>query len=243
MRADAWNNRAGVELKKCVPCGFVYSSSFFGGYEHAGLQHATKTKSDLFTLAQREQLPRLAQELVKKTGLHAGIALDFGCGVGLFALCLQECGFRVYGIEPSQAFLQKHTQVGISSATTLEMVGLAKESCDLVIIKDVLEHVDDPVRELQSALEYLKPGGFLYVRVPNRYHYPFHWSVDTKFHVNHFSPHTMRTLLEKNSVKIIDHIGVYDISTRVGKLYHAIFWRTKKFLPLYHQISLLCQKC
>jgi 2-polyprenyl-3-methyl-5-hydroxy-6-metoxy-1,4-benzoquinol methylase len=242
MRAHAWNNRTLVELKKCTQCRFVYSASFWGGYEDAGMQHNEKTKNDLLALANRERLPELADEILKKSGLKTGTVLDFGCGVGLFALCLQKKGFQVYGVEQARAYLQKHAQVGITSAPSLELTGLQKNSCDLLIIKDVLEHVDNPVAMLQEALAYLKPGGYLYLRVPNVHHYRFHWSVDTQFHVNHFSPKTVIGLLEKNGMKFTDFIDVYDISTRVGKLYHGIFWRTKKIFPLYHQISLLCQK-
>jgi 2-polyprenyl-3-methyl-5-hydroxy-6-metoxy-1,4-benzoquinol methylase len=243
MRPNAWNNRTGIELKKCVQCSFVYSASFWGRYEEAGAQHSTKTKHELFALAQHERLHDLVDEIIKKSGLHTGTVLDFGCGVGLQALCVQEKGFQVYGVEQSRAFLAKHTELGIISAAHLAQLELEQQSCDLVIIKDVLEHVDNPAEILADVLAYLKPGGYLYLRVPNVYHYPFHWSVDTKFHVNHFSPKTVTQLLEKNNAKIVDFISVYDISTRIGKLYNGIFWRTKKFLPLYHQISLLCQKC
>jgi hypothetical protein len=95
---------------------------------------------------------------------------------------------------------------------------------------------------LQKVTSYVKPSGYFYIRVPNVFHYPFHWSIDTKSHVNHFSPKKLTSLLEKNNMKKVDFIGVYDISTKVGKIYNSVFWKMKHFLPMYHQISFLCQK-
>ena len=117
-----------------------------------------------------------------------------------------------------------------------------KNSFDLVIMKDVLEHVDNPVELLQEVVSFVKPGGYFYIRVPNVYHYPFHWSIDTKSHVNHFSPHKLTALLNTHAMKRVDFVSVHDVSTRVGKLYNAFFWRLRSVIPLYHQISFLCQR-
>lgn len=242
MKPTAWNNRHGIELRQCKKCNFVFSAVSIYEYVSAGNQYLGKTKSDMIMLANKQRLPLLADEIIEKTKLKKGKILDFGCGIGLLALCLQQKGFDAYGIEPSKICLDKHKEFNITSANDLSFFDSEKNSFDLIVMKDVLEHVDDPAELLEKVLSYVKPSGYFYIRVPNVYHYPFHWSIDTKSHVNHFSPKKLTTLLEKNNMKKVDFIGVYDISTKVGKVYNSIFWKTRHFLPMYHQISLLCQK-
>lgn len=243
MKAQAWNNRHGVELKKCAHCAFVFSAVEACDYTGTGGSYVVQSKDELKSRARKEKLDILAQEIVQKTGLTPNSkTLDFGCGVGLFSLCFQEMGFKTYGIEASTHYLEKHKELSLSSAADFEQLKQEKGTFDLVVVKDVLEHVNHPQELLQEIISYLKPGGYLYIRVPNVYHYRFHWSIDTKSHVNHFSPHKLMRLAEKNMLKKIDFIGVYDVSTKVGKIYHFIFWKLRNILPLYHQISLLYQK-
>jgi 2-polyprenyl-3-methyl-5-hydroxy-6-metoxy-1,4-benzoquinol methylase len=242
MKPSAWNNRHGIELRKCKQCRFVFSAVSIYEYISAGNQYLDKTKTDFVIQANKQRLPLLADEIVKKTRLNKGKVLDFGCGIGLLALCLQEKGFSTYGIEPSKICLERHKELNITSTDDMHHFEEEKNKFDLVIMKDVLEHVDHPVELLQKVTSFVKPGGYFYIRVPNVYHYPLHWSIDTKSHVNHFSPKKLSMLLEKNKMKKVDFIGVYDISTKVGKLYNSVFWKARYFLPMYHQISLLCQK-
>jgi hypothetical protein len=78
--------------------------------------------------------------------------------------------------------------------------------------------------------------------VPNVFHYYFHWAIDTKPHVNHFAPGQLERVLAKYGVRRVDFVTIRDISTTAGKLYNLIFWKTRKFIPMYHQISVLYQK-
>lgn len=231
-----------MELRKCTECGFVFTAESIYNYETAVNKFFHKTRQELLVTAQKERLPLLVDEIVHKTKLQSGKTLDFGCGIGMTSLCLQEKGFVTYGIDTCKMCLEKHKDLNIISTNSLDALNAAKNSFDLIVMKDVLEHVDEPMQLLQQLLSFLKPSGYFYVRVPNVYHYPFHWSIDTKSHINHFSPAKLITLLHQNNMKKIDFIKVYDISTRVGKLYNSFFWPVRHFVPMYHQISLLYQK-
>lgn len=79
------------------------------------------------------------------------------------------------------------------------------ESFDLVIMRHVVEHVDAPVDFVTDAASVLKPGGLLYIEVPNS-----QWSVEAtyfpEFHADHISYFSMASLLQ-----LFERAGVRDI--------------------------------
>ncbi len=64
--------------------------------------------------------------------------------------------FDVSGVEPE------------SGVTALDAASLKGQAFDLVLLCEVLEHVSDPVTALADAARHVRPGGLLYVTVPNQ---------------------------------------------------------------------------
>ena len=101
--------------------------------------------------------------------------LDVGCGFGYTAVALgQECR-SVTAIEPSPGLFERATSVVNESG--LPNVALSRRSIDqidererfdLVVLDNVLEHVPDQPRALAVIFTALRPGGILYVLVPNK---------------------------------------------------------------------------
>lgn len=244
MAAAAWNNRDGIELRACNACAFVFSAEANFSYEEffvAGFSGASK--NELMQAARSEGLDGMVAEIATKARLSAGArVLDFGSGVGLAALSFAGAGFDVTAVEASKPYIEAHKSLGLRSFPSIAEARQQGGLFDLVVMKDVLEHVTSPREILKSVLECVKPGGYFYIRVPNAHAYRFIPSVDTSSHVNHFTPRTVTKLVAESAMERIDFIGVYDISSRAGRLYHALFWRTRRFLPLYHQISLLFRR-
>ena len=58
---------------------------------------------------------------------------------------------------------------------------------------EVLEHVDDPVEFLRSAITYLLPGGRCVITVPNGPRTAFDISIGHRWHLN---KHNLRSILE-----------------------------------------------
>ena len=102
---------------------------------------------------ERLKLPREAQ------------ILDVGCGDGLFFPSLERLG-TVDGLEADRSLLR---DTGIS---TRIKVGRLDRSFnpgpiyDLVVMLDVLEHIEDDLESMESALDALKPDGKIVLTVP-----------------------------------------------------------------------------
>lgn len=95
--------------------------------------------------------------------------LDCGAGGGEFAYLLASRGYRLTGIEPNDGYREfARAEYGIDLRPgTLDDASFAAGEFDLITIFHALEHFRDPRAGLAKLAAWLKPGGHLYVEVPN----------------------------------------------------------------------------
>ena len=105
----------------------------------------------------------LRRRLPKSSSLSI---LDVGCGDALFFDRLRQFG-DVEGIEPAAELVDPNgpnrARITVAPFDANFQPG---KSYDLVLMLDVLEHLDTPEQALQQALSLLKPGGLVVVTVP-----------------------------------------------------------------------------
>lgn len=95
--------------------------------------------------------------------------LEIGCGEGYGLLSAQKFGWNVYGqdISPDFAEIAKR-KTGLSILVgQLDENSFEKNFFDLVYIDSVLEHVPDPLRYMKCVINFLSPGGIIYLTLPN----------------------------------------------------------------------------
>jgi len=103
-----------------------------------------------------------------------GKLLDVGCGDGARLQVAFDNGWDVYGLEVSNAAIEKlkkrfnltDSESHFKNASIRES-GFPYASFDAITYWSVLEHVVDPLENLQEASRLLKKGGILAIRVPN----------------------------------------------------------------------------
>ncbi|MGY6552430.1 MAG: class I SAM-dependent methyltransferase [Erythrobacter sp.] len=99
-------------------------------------------------------------------------ALDIGAGLGKAMVALERAGFEVYGIEPSQSFREaalKRTGLPPEriQCEMLEEADFPANHFDFITFGAVLEHLYDPGHAIETALQWLKPGGVIQIEVPS----------------------------------------------------------------------------
>jgi 2-polyprenyl-3-methyl-5-hydroxy-6-metoxy-1,4-benzoquinol methylase len=99
--------------------------------------------------------------------------LDIGPANGLFMVLLRELGFEhVDGLEISPHFREVLSSKNLSAhaGDIVAGDGLAGLSppYDVVVLMEVLEHLEQPAAALRHVLDLLAPGGQLYLMVPMR---------------------------------------------------------------------------
>lgn len=117
------------------------------------------------------QLGRIERALA---GRNARLAVDLGCGGGLLALPLSRSVERVVGVDRSAGSLRAaRDEARRANARCnfvrgdLTRVPLIAGAADLVVLSDVIEHVEDPGAALREAARLARTGGLVYVNTIN----------------------------------------------------------------------------
>lgn len=107
--------------------------------------------------------------------------LDAGCGTGGNLDMLSRFGC-VVGLESDLGAAEMARARGVADVVLGHLpdaIPFAVESFDLVVLLDVLEHIEDETAALKCAAALLAPGGFLVLTVPA---FPRLWSVHDEAH-------------------------------------------------------------
>jgi SAM-dependent methyltransferase len=107
---------------------------------------------------------RMLIDVVKRHARRGERVLDFGAGVGTFALPMQRDGYAVECVELDDAQRATLAAQGLTVHRTLE--GIRDGSVDFVYTLNVLEHIDDDVGALRDIGRTLRDDGRLLVYVP-----------------------------------------------------------------------------
>jgi SAM-dependent methyltransferase len=143
--------------------------------------------------------------------------LDAGCGAGHSLLAFRAHGWSVAGVDPwipVTAAGRKYYRLPIHTGR-FEIAEIAPGSKDVVLALDVLQFVADPQAFVLAALEALRPGGLLYMTVPNfgsaasRREGWKHGDFMPTAYLTYFTAETMRRLLDEAGFYRIQ-ISLYD---------------------------------
>ena len=113
-------------------------------------------------------------DLIRRyTNLYGTCILDVGCGLGTYIRKLRAFSEKVYGvdIDPDKV-AQAQEQLEHVYLAPAEKLPFPDAYFDVVLLHEVLEHVEDDHQAVCEAYRVAKPGGRLVVFVPNRL-YPF----------------------------------------------------------------------
>ncbi len=163
--------------------------------------------------------PSVYSDLFNNIKLHnSGTRyLEVGVGNGEMLACALEMGYQAEAVEICREDCEnvsKHLGVDIRQADFLDFN--TSKKYDVIVMKDVLEHVSDPVRALEKAYGLLAENGILWLSTPNfesAYTRMLKFSDimwNQKNHFTYFSFSGLKPILDK----IGFDVKRYDISRR-----------------------------
>ena len=162
-------------IQKCKECGLIYPNPMpvvNNLSDHYDVLPEEYWKEEYFQPDKEyfsEQILTYKSLADHKKGLKA---LDIGAGIGKCMIALENSGFDVFGIEPSEKFYQKAIETMKIKNTkikncSLEEFEFQNNSFDFITFGSVLEHLYDPCGSLKKAIDLLKPKGLIQVEVPS----------------------------------------------------------------------------
>jgi len=128
--------------------------------------HGHRKKLDFF-LASLEQY-----RTARGVAASAISILEIGCSNGKnVSLPLAEHGFDVTGVDlhqPSIEWANIHNEFPNARFICQDAAEFVSERFfDVIVLSDILEHVDEPLQLLELAQRLLKPGGMVLICIPN----------------------------------------------------------------------------
>ncbi len=143
---------------------------------------------------------------------HIKKVFDIGCGAGDFLLEMKNEGFEVVGIDPYEDAVElSRRKVGIDNITLGSILSLKKrkQTYENITMWHVLEHTDNPYRDLKILSEKLRSKGLIFIEVPNSDSFNMHlfkkfyaWQMVPEHHY-YFNPESLTALLRHMDFKII----------------------------------------
>jgi SAM-dependent methyltransferase len=182
------------------------------------ISHSNTNKGLLNKAYQQVRSVTLAQKaaLIEKHTGREGALLDVGAGTGAFLHTMRSRGWKVTGLEPDEgAKSQAKKLYGLELGHPGLLYELGEQSFDAITLWHVLEHVHDLHRYVERLGALLKPGGRIFIAVPNytaldASAYGNAWAAyDVPRHLYHFSPQSVEVLVGKHGLQLVDKLPMW----------------------------------
>jgi 2-polyprenyl-3-methyl-5-hydroxy-6-metoxy-1,4-benzoquinol methylase len=169
-------------------------------------------------LADNEEMYWAVKNTLETTTKEKLKILEVGCGLGYLTYAMVKDGYNAQGLDISQNAIDeaiKNFGNHYICADVTEYASQNKGVYDIIILTEVIEHVENPISFLQSLIELLKPnGGKIILTTPNKTIYPANiiWNTDLPpVHLWWFSEDSMHYIANKlnASVQFVDFTAYY----------------------------------
>jgi 2-polyprenyl-3-methyl-5-hydroxy-6-metoxy-1,4-benzoquinol methylase len=172
----------GLNVVRCRRCGLVYVNPRLDDTAldtvyglHTAPRHIDgvgedRTREEKVYRAHEDRLIQQRLQLIEKMRHgKAGRVLDVGSHYGHFLVQARLRGWTGVGVEIASdvAAQARETHNLTIYNDKIENVDFGEERFDLVTLFDVLEHLQDPNRVLQTIYSVLADDGILFIKVPN----------------------------------------------------------------------------
>lgn len=208
-----------MSIVRCEDCDLVFVNPAFdeGHYRSVyGSEEYQAIMKDLGIASHDYRVSRFGVERVDIMSRYLASGdgrqpryLDVGCSTGFVVEAARGQNWQAIGIDLNPSAVEFGRARGLDLRNVrLEDAGFRRASFDAVSLFDVLEHLLHPVRTLQACIDLLKPGGIVFLYVPNydsasrllmgaeaHFIWPTH-------HLNYYTPVTIGDLMARSGLEV-----------------------------------------
>lgn len=163
--ATTWNDTT-FTYRRCAGCRAVFvdplptSSQLVATYDWHEYHEIEYGSVD------HERYAATSRRLAELRAPAVTKVLDFGCGAGGFLRAASAAGFDVHGVELTREIADaaaRATRLPVGTLDDIEAIGA---TFDVVVMRDVLAHLPEPVEDLQRLEQRLVRGGIFFFDGP-----------------------------------------------------------------------------
>jgi SAM-dependent methyltransferase len=154
-------------------------------------------------------------------------SLDIGCATGEMAAALWRMGFAASGVDLNPWAISRaqalYPEISCSIGDS-DAVARQRYEFDVITYLDVFEHIPSPHAELAIARSLLRPGGMLFLELPNQGSLDAHvLGADYLFaeHLFFYTPVSIRSLLERNGFEVTRMLTCHDRYFGIDRFFSA----------------------
>jgi SAM-dependent methyltransferase len=208
----------GHRVLDCLACGFAhfwprpsgeelpryYARGFYETHSPADWADKEDAEQAYWRIEHDDRLTAFAALLDRPSGT----LLDVGCGGGWLLARAAACGWDALGVEPSDVmYTRASARAAVVHDTFPTAAVSARAPFDVVHLKQVLEHVEEPAAFLADVRPVVRPGGIVCIEVPNDFN-PLQraacaalakppWWIVYPVHLNYFGFDSLERLLRR----------------------------------------------
>lgn len=206
----------GYALERCSACSMVYMNPRYSE-EELGEIYTHRETDDLVELYARIATPSVLGEY--DTTLDAlerllpgkGRLLDFACAAGYFFERAQKRGWDAHGVDIGEWTKVATDRRGVKNmhVGALAECGFPDHHFDVVYAAQAFEHLIHPRIDLAEMRRICRPGGLIYIDVPNYRTLSIvlrrdDFELNTPpQHINFFGPETLDKLLRDAGLEVL----------------------------------------
>ena len=233
------------DIVRCKKCGLVYMNPRFSSERikqfytkdyYIGAQefHYADERKE-FKATEYLNQARLTQIKKHKKGYNL---LEIGCSFGYFLKTARDMGWNVSGVELSE-YSSKYAKEKLNLKVytgTIEQASFSDQLFDVVVMQEVIEHLESPTKTLNNIYRVSKPNGLLVIQTSNIESIYSRltkdkWIYFLPGHLYYFSPKTLANLSKKTGFKIIKSYCGTDIGFKV--VMKSYFAMTNKDVSIF----------
>jgi SAM-dependent methyltransferase len=168
------HDRYGFELHyvRCMGCGFIFANPYYTQdclnifyLEYYAGVYARQGSTESFFNGEYINAYESIWPLLRPYVRSIGTVLDYGCAHGGSLMAFPQTWKRI-GYDYDIQSMAWGKQFGLD-LRDIRQISACTDTCDVIMINQVLEHIINPIKLLKSLHYLLKDDGILYVEVPS----------------------------------------------------------------------------
>ncbi|MBU0459919.1 MAG: class I SAM-dependent methyltransferase [Nanoarchaeota archaeon] len=251
-------------LLRCKKCGLVYLD------QHDRINQVDFIDDAKDDLANKDRekveywsFPKLYNKYIKifhhffeerlnriyKSNSHVKTMLDIGCGYGFWMDYCVKRGIKSEGIDISNDAVDYAKKELSLKVWKQDLRNFKKnKKYDLLIMFDIIEHMENPNKTLIACKKLLNKNGLLYIQVPNLlgFKIPMNHGYGLPYHLWQYNYKSLSGLLIKNGYQVVGHwtgpmgiIGEYEKNKSI--LLKKTIWKLASKLYLGNRLQVLAK--